>query len=693
MAESDLLRNLAAAAMQLACVALLAEVLLRAIPVAAAGFRYAYWRMVLVVAVVLPWVMRQAPELVVADPVGFAAVPAAGSVPAADMAAVVAQGGPDWGSLLPWLLAAGTGVRVLWVAAGLARLRAMRRRGEPVNDAAYDDIQDRLGTRAEIRAVPGLGQPVTFGVWRPVVLLPDSLADTVVPIRRAAVAHELVHVRRRDWIFVLVEELLRAALWFHPAIWWMTARVRQTREEFTDHLAVLATGSRRSYIEALLAFADADDAAPAPAFISRAHLFHRIVLLTKESAMSSRRIVMSGIALALLLGAGGWYASEAFPVRAGVAPTEPPSAPPAVRPEQGPASAAVTPRAVTPDNPIPRRIFATPILYPLELAGTGFESALSVRVVLNAAGAVESAVAGARAVAAPGRTPAFPESEAMERFAAAAVEAISRWQYEPPAAAPFEFYLAVVFKPGAAAVVSESNRSRGVYAGPAGARMSTPAEQTELDAQLAARAEPSRAPASPDGRSAGPFAPAGGAGNSMPGPASAASGATSGSRGGGAGASEAQRPARGFADGIVVLPGAVPSAGSRPRGAAVPGPAAGQQPTATPSAPRRSLESTITVAPDGPIRIGGGVGAPTQVRKVQPVYPEEARAAKVQGVVILEALINAQGRVDEVRVLRSIPLLNQGAVDAVRQWEYVPTMLNGRPVPVIMTVTVQFTLS
>ena len=65
-------------------------------------------------------------------------------------------------------------------------------------------------------------------------------------------------MQRRDWFFVLVEEMLRVVLWFHPAIWWITARVRLTREEFTDHLAVLATGSRRSYIDALLAFADAD---------------------------------------------------------------------------------------------------------------------------------------------------------------------------------------------------------------------------------------------------------------------------------------------------------------------------------------------------------------------------------------------------------------------------------------------------
>ena len=64
-----------------------------------------------------------------------------------------------------------------------------------------------------------------------------------------------------------------------------------------------------------------------------------------------------------------------------------------------------------------------------------------------------------------------------------------------------------------------------------------------------------------------------------------------------------------------------------------------------------------------------------------------------QGVVILEATIGADGKVKDVRVLRSIPLLDQAAIDAVRQWEYTPTLLNNVPVPVIMTVTVQFTLN
>ena len=77
---------------------------------------------------------------------------------------------------------------------------------------------------------------------------------------------------------------------------------------------------------------------------------------------------------------------------------------------------------------------------------------------------------------------------------------------------------------------------------------------------------------------------------------------------------------------------------------------------------------------------------------MNPVYPPIAQSARVQGVVIIEAVIGPTGQVQEARVLRSIPLLDSAALDAVKQWEYTPTLLNGVPVPVIMTVTVNFTL-
>jgi len=96
--------------------------------------------------------------------------------------------------------------------------------------------------------------------------------------------------------------------------------------------------------------------------------------------------------------------------------------------------------------------------------------------------------------------------------------------------------------------------------------------------------------------------------------------------------------------------------------------------------------------PEPPLRVGGHVVPPARIFKVDPVYPPVAIAVRVEGVVIIEATISRDGSVEDARVLRSVPLLDAAAVDAVRQWRFTPPRLNGVPVRVIMTVTVHFTL-
>src|SRR4029077_12839448 len=168
------------------------------------------------------------------------------------------------------------------------RLSRVRRSGRLAPASLeHDELQRALGTRADIRYVRH-GQPVTCGVWRAVVLLPEQLTSQPPDIQRAVLVHELLHVKRRDWLWVLGEEMLRAVLWFHPAIWWVVGRVRLAREEVVDELTVLVTGRRRAYLEALLAFADAAPFAAGAAFARRRHLFRRMTLISKEAVMSSR---------------------------------------------------------------------------------------------------------------------------------------------------------------------------------------------------------------------------------------------------------------------------------------------------------------------------------------------------------------------------------------------------------------------
>jgi len=96
--------------------------------------------------------------------------------------------------------------------------------------------------------------------------------------------------------------------------------------------------------------------------------------------------------------------------------------------------------------------------------------------------------------------------------------------------------------------------------------------------------------------------------------------------------------------------------------------------------------------PSAPVPARTLLRPPVRVRDVAPIYPEVARLAHIGGTVIVEAIIGVNGDVTDARVLRSMPMLDQAAVDAVRQWKYTPTLLNGVPVPVVMTVTVTFAL-
>src|ERR1051326_7565127 len=109
--------------------------------------------------------------------------------------------------------------------------------------------------------------------------------------------------------------------------------------------------------------------------------------------------------------------------------------------------------------------------------------------------------------------------------------------------------------------------------------------------------------------------------------------------------------------------------------------------------PTAAAQPPAAQPPAEPVHVGrGGVPPPQKTKDVRPVYPRDAPAARISGVVVIEATIGEDGKVRDAVVLRSIPLLDQASIDAVRQWEFTPTTMNGKPVPVIMTVTVNFSI-
>jgi len=111
--------------------------------------------------------------------------------------------------------------------------------------------------------------------------------------------------------------------------------------------------------------------------------------------------------------------------------------------------------------------------------------------------------------------------------------------------------------------------------------------------------------------------------------------------------------------------------------------------------PPGGISPPVTVQappPPGPVRIADLPIPPRKTNDARPVYPDVARQARVEGTVVMEAVLDPSGRVTQLRVIQSVPLLDRAALDAVRQWRYTPSMYGGRPVSVLMTITMQFKL-
>ncbi len=323
---SNVLENVARWNIQIALLTIVAAVLLRGLAVSAPVIRHAIWRSLLVVCLVLPLVQPWRASVVDTSQVRAEIVDAALLTgPTGEMAFVAGPSAgtrlarhlrSNWAAYVGMVLAAGIAVRLAWLLAGIWRLQRLRRTGElAVASEGYRELAALIEAGAEIRRVDRLGQPVTFGVLKPAVLLPASFHTLPEGVQRAVLAHELWHVRRRDWAWVLLEEAIRAAFWFNPAMWWLVSRVQSSREEVVDELTVQVTNARKTYLEALLAFADQPTLFPATPFARRRHLFHRMLLISREAVMSSRRIVASTLATAAVLLATGLYASSAFPLQ------------------------------------------------------------------------------------------------------------------------------------------------------------------------------------------------------------------------------------------------------------------------------------------------------------------------------------------------------------------------------------------
>jgi TonB family protein len=228
------------------------------------------------------------------------------------------------------IILAGIAVRFVILALGILKLRQFRRASSAISTpaesaAVLDEMRSLVDCRAEFRLSADVNSPVTFGFSAPVILLPENFTSMDSRFQTAIACHELLHVRRHDWAHHLSEEILRTALWFHPAIAWLIRRVRLAREQVVDFEVVRLTEARKPYLEALLAFTTSTArtaAIPAPPFLAERQLTERVALMLKEVHMSRKRLIASLTATACSLILTATLAVWAFPLKAAPRPAQ-----------------------------------------------------------------------------------------------------------------------------------------------------------------------------------------------------------------------------------------------------------------------------------------------------------------------------------------------------------------------------------
>lgn len=510
-----------------------------------------------------------------------------------------------WTPSLPEVLAAilvgGVVVRLSLIALGMLRLHRYID-GARLVPTAFPIEKERTGVWPDIFISEELKGPVTFGLFRPAVLVPLRWIDN-----ETIAYHELLHVRRRDWAFTIVEECVRAILWFHPAVWWLIGQIQLAREEVVDRRVVQLMQSRELYLDTLLAIAEAKaglDLAPAPLFLKQRHLRQRVAALLKEVNMSRVRISSSLAGFTAILVVAGWMATRSFPLHA---------APQAVKDAPG----------VSVHQDESKVLHRSPVRYPASALEKGIQGTVVVETTIDQNGEVTDA----QVISGP--------SELRK----AALESVLEWHYNKDLGPPSRMQVAIDFVlPAGAPSTVRPTKS---------ALPANPSVVNKID--LSSLPQPLR--------------------DNVSGRLSIHVGDhVSGSE------MAALRASLAEIDSHLHL-------------------FIRQSPDDRSINISVSLGATETPSPETRIRVGGNVQALNLISKVTPAYPPLAKQARVQGTVRFTAYIAKDGHVTNLELVSGHPLLIPSATEAVQQWIYKPTLLNGNPVDVVTQIDVNYTLS
>jgi TonB family protein len=632
--------NLVAYSMQIGLLVGLAAFIPAALGLRLPASRLAYWHILLAACLLLPAVR----------PWKQAMVTLSIYVPRAIAAPVLPQPAPP-STLSPMeivlmLLVAGMIARLGWLATGFWRLARLRRHSSPLRP------ESSWGVEADIRVSDAISSPVTFGLLRPTVLLPANFPELDGPVQDAILCHEILHVRRRDWLFTLAEELVRSIFWFHPAIWWLLGEIGLAREQVVDREVVELTRSREEYLDALLAIAGAKprlDLAPAPLFLRKRHLKQRVMSIMKEVRMSKTRSVSSLAAGLGILALACWFVTATFPLAA---------APQVVA--DGPGVTVDTGGAV---------MHRTNIVYPESARAKRIQGVVTVEATVDGSGNVVD-------------THVLNGPIELRR---AAQQSVLNWHFAADTAMNTRM-VKVSFElpaegaaPAAAAPPAAEAASRFVI---------TEDKVKALQSQTGGKAALSVPLTSPvfEGKRVSRIW-VGGLSEQSRSDLMSRLQVHVGDTLAADTMDKLRAEVRAYDEHLLVVTIMMPT-GEVSLAIQMPG-SDNFRIVADGAAP------SLPPPPDGTrrINIGGNVQQNKLISQTRPVYPPQAKQARIQGVVHLSALIGKEGNVINLAVISGHPLLIPSALEAVQQWVYHTTLLNGEPVEVITQIDVNYTLS
>jgi TonB family protein len=720
----------------LLCAGLLSSTLARA----SASIRHAIWAAALLGALVLPVTSTILPEInfeVLPERRSPSAGSPAASLPIEINAASVASPAkhtPSAAQSAPWgwtqwlllLWAAGASIVLIPSAAGLWDLRRLKAASRKALDDSWKELLGEIQKKysiskpVELRIAANPG-PLTSGVFRKTILLPQTAADWPIDRRRLVLAHEMAHVRRNDALCQLLSQVVCCIYWFNPLVWYAIHRLLIEREHACDDYVLGLGASAPDYADHLVQIARGLNNGRRLLAVSMAQpsqLKSRIVAIL-DSRM--RRKQMTRFTTAALLTATAVLTAGLGSIQfTRLAAIPLPSVLPAI--------SAPVPSAIVPLPPIakPAQVPAqepgyvvnrATISYPAEARQKRIEGSVVVELNFNAGGDIVAS----RVLSGPEELRQSALQAALEgKYAihtARSLQVIV--DFSLPAAGTAEISgkttdASSVPIPGV--IVFATNTATGIAItmvtdqdglyrfknlSPGTYRVSThlngfqeksfddvrlgDIQQVRLNFMLRSDLEAKRVwsiPASspislPDQFNIGPIA------NISPFGLSPAV------------LTEMTEKLREFKGQIVTT-----DVLTRMR-ASIKDTSWGDKPEDFAISARNdgSVDVWITFPPQGPpvvefgpadVRVGGNVLAANLVREVKPVYPQAAKDNRIQGVVVLEVKIATDGTVSDARVVTGLPMFVQPALDAVRQWLYKPVLLEGRPVEAVSTIPINF---